>query len=166
MTLPELTVGLLIAAVALLVGTLVAVPWLARESARSALHDTATMLQLARVEALSRNHACAFLVDLDAREISVVDTNGTVTDTDDVVLQARRLPTTVSVARPDGGSAITFESVGGSLYRVQFDADGHVTSGTGELVLYGGEHYGRVIIYSAGGVRHQRWNGSSWIAGA
>ena len=121
---------------------------------------------LARVEALSRNHACAFLVDLDAREISVVDTNGTVTDTDDVVLQARRLPTTVSVARPDGGSAITFESIGGSLYRVQFDADGHVTSGTGELVLYGGEHYGRVIIYSAGGVRHQRWNGSSWIAGA
>ena len=94
--------------------------------------------------------------------MAVVDTNGTSTTVDDVVLTIRRLAPTVAVAHPDSGSPITFEDLGGSVYQVMFHADGYVSSGTGELVLYGGERYAKLVVYSAGGVRHQRWDGSSW----
>jgi len=162
MSLPELLVALALGAILLFVGTLVSVPWLAREAMRGALHDASVLLQTARMEAVSRNNACSFRIDLSTRTMSVVNMNDTSTTTDDVILRSRQLPTPVAVAHPDSGSPVTFEFVSGAVYRVVFDPDGYVTSGAGELVLYGGERFGKVLVYSAGGIRYERWNGSSW----
>jgi Tfp pilus assembly protein FimT len=162
MSLPEVVVALALGAILFVAGTVVSVPWLAREASRGALHDARVLLQTARMEAVRRNHACSFQIDLGARTMAVVDMNGTSTTADDVNLRSRALPAPVAVARPDAGAPVTFELVGGSVYRVVFDPHGYVTSGAGELVLYGGERYGRIRVYSAGGVRHERWDGSSW----
>lgn len=162
MTLPEMLAVLAIGAVLLLVGSVVSVPWLARESMRSGLHDASVLIRVARMEAVSRNRPCSFRFDVGARTMSVMDMNGTSTPTDDVVLASRRLAPAVALAHPTSGPPITFEAVGGSVYQVVFHPDGYVSSGTGELVLYGGERYSKLVVYSAGGVRHQRWNGSSW----
>jgi Tfp pilus assembly protein FimT len=162
MSLPEVLIALALGAIMLFVSTLVSVPWLAREAMRGALHDASVLLRTARMEAVGRNNACSFRIDLSTRTMFVVDMNDTSTTTDDVVLRSRRLPAPVAVAHPDSGSPVTFEFVGGSVYRVVFHPDGYVTSGTGELVLFGGERYGKVLVYSAGGVRHQRWDGASW----
>ena len=48
----------------------------------------------------------------------------------------------------------------------EFDPDGHVSTGAGEMVLCSGERYGKVIVYSAGGVRYERWDGLAWVAGS
>lgn len=146
----------------LFVGTLVSVPWLAREAMRGSLHDASVLLQTARMEAVSRNHACSFRIDLGTRTMSVVDMNDPGTTADDVILRTRRLPEPVAVTHPEAGAPITFEFVSGTVYRVVFDPDGYVSSGTGDLVLYGGERFGRVRVYSAGGIRRERWDGSAW----
>jgi Tfp pilus assembly protein FimT len=150
----------------LVLGTLATVPWLARETMRGALHDAGTLLRVARTEAVKRSHDCRFIVDLSARTMSVVDTNGTSNSSDDLVLRRTRLPSVVSVARPDEGSAITFAEASGSVYLVQFDPGGYVSSGAGEMVLYGGECYRKLVVHSAGGVGYERWNGSSWAQGS
>jgi len=164
MSLPELVVALALGVILLFAGTVVSVPWLAREASRGALYDARVLLQTARMEAVRRSHACSFEIDLSTRTMEVVDMNGTSTTTDDVVLRTRQLPGPVAVAHPTSGSPVTFEFVGGSRYRVVFDPHGYVTSGAGELVLFGGERYGRVRVYSAGGLRNERWDGSSWTA--
>jgi prepilin-type N-terminal cleavage/methylation domain-containing protein len=164
LSLLELLVVLALGIILLWMGTLVSVPWLARESMRGTLHEASVLLQTARLEAVSRNTACSFRIDLSTRTMAVVDMNDTSTTTDDEVLQTRRLPSPVAVAHPSAGSPVTFEFVSGSLYRVVFDPDGYVSSGAGELVLYGGTQYGKVLVYSAGGIRHQRWDGSSWTS--
>ena len=161
-SLPELLIALALGAGLLLVGTLASVPWLAREAMRGATHDASVLLQTARIEAVARNNPCSFRIDLSTRTMSVVDMKDPSTTADDVILRTRQLPTPVSVAHPQAGSPVTFEFLGGSVYRVVFDPDGYVISGAGELVLYGGEQYGKVLVYSAGGVRHERWTGSSW----
>jgi Tfp pilus assembly protein FimT len=162
MSLLELLVTLALAAILLVAGTVVSVPWLAREAMRGSLHEASILLQTARIEAVARNHPCSFRIDLNNRTMSVVDMNDTSTTTDDVTLRTRQLPTPVAVAHPEAGSPVTFENVGSGVYRVVFDPDGYVSSGSGELVMYGGERYGKVLVYSAGGVRHQRWTGSAW----
>ena len=59
------------------VGTVATVPWLARETMLSTLHDAGTLLQVARMEAVRLNHGCRFIVDPAARTMTVVDGNGT-----------------------------------------------------------------------------------------
>jgi Tfp pilus assembly protein FimT len=163
-TLAELLVVLTLVAAVVAVGTAVTVPQIARQTMRSSLHTGGAMLRWTRTEAVKRDHACRFVVDLGARTMSVVDTQGTGTTTDDEILRQATLPTVVSVARPDVGSPITF-SGSSPVYHVEFHADGYVTSGAGEMVFCSGTHYDKVTVYSAGGVHYQQWNGSSWIDG-
>jgi prepilin-type N-terminal cleavage/methylation domain-containing protein len=162
LSLLELLAALALGTLLIFVGTLVSVPWLAREAMRGSLHDASVLLQTARMEAVSRNHPCSFRIDVGARTMSIVDMNDPGTTADDVVLQTRRLPEPVAVTHPTAAAPVTFELVGGTLYRVVFDPDGYVSSGAGDLVLYGGEQFGRVRVYSAGGIRHERWDGSAW----
>ena len=163
-TLAELLVVLTLVAAVVAVGTAVTVPQIARETMRSSLHTGGALLRVARTEAVKRNRACKFVVDLGARTLSVVDTQGTGTTTDDETLRKVSLPTVVSIARPDAGSPI---SLAGSspVYYVEFHADGYVTSGAGEMVFCSGTHYDKITVYSAGGVHYQQWNGSGWIDG-
>ena len=64
-------------------------PWLVRERMRSAIYDVQTLVQLARVEAVNRNQNCRFVIDTDTRTLWVMDTVGTSTRSDDVVLYSR-----------------------------------------------------------------------------
>jgi Tfp pilus assembly protein FimT len=166
MTLSELMVVITVATMVMAFGAVATVPRLARETMRSALHDGGTLLRAARIESVKRNRACSFVIDLNARTMSVVDTNGTATSTDDVIIRQSRLPSVVSVSRPDAGSPITFALVSGNVYQVEFNSDGHVSTGAGEMVLCAGEWYDKVLVYSAGGVRYERWNGTSWSQGS
>ena len=164
-TLSELLIVLTLATMVMAVGAVATVPRIARESMRGALHNIGTLVRVAQLESVKRNRACRFVVDLAARTLSVVDTNGTTTPTDDSTIRSLTMPSIVSVARPDTGSPITFTPASG-VYHVEFDPDGHVSTGAGEIVLCSGERYGKVVVYSAGGVRYERWNGLSWVAGS
>ena len=81
-----------------------------------------------------------------------------------LVLRWAAFPSVVSVARPDAGPPITFAGAD-PVYTVEFHPDGYVASGAGEMVLCSGTHYDKVLVYSAGGVRYEQWDGSSWIEG-
>lgn len=153
-----IAVGMMILAA----GALAIVPWLAREVMRGSLHNAGTLVQVARTEAVKRNHGCRFVVDLSTRAMSVVDTNGTESPNDDRVLRRAQLPSVVGVARPDGGPAITFTTESDAVYVVEFDPDGSVSTGAGEMVLYAGDSYQKLAVYAAGGMRYEKWDGSSW----
>jgi prepilin-type N-terminal cleavage/methylation domain-containing protein len=165
LTLLELMVVMVISGLIIAAGSLFTVSAIASETMRSTLHDAGGLLQMARIEAVKRTHECRFVVDPTARTMSVVDTNGTSTSTDDVVLRVSSIPQVVALARPDVGSPITF-SPSGSTYVVNFDQDGYVNAGSGEMVLFGGERYDRLTVYAAGGVRYEKWNGSAWVPGS
>lgn len=165
MTVSELLIVFTLATMVMALGAVATVPRIARESMRGALHNIGSLVRAARLESVKRNRSCRFVVDLTARTLSVVDTNGTASVSDDTTLRSLLLPSIVSVARPDAGSPITFTLASG-VYHVEFDPDGHVSTGAGEIVLCSGERYGKVIVYSAGGVRYQKWDGLSWVAGS
>ena len=164
-TLLELMLVLVVGSLLVATGSLFAVSALASETMRSTLHDAGSLLQMARLEAVKRNHECRFVVDPPARTMSVVDTNGTAMTGDDVGLAVRPIPQVVALARPDAGSPITFYPKG-STYVVDFDQDGYVNQGSGEMVLFGGTRYDRLIVYAAGGVHYEKWDGSAWVAGS
>ena len=164
-TVSELLIVLTLATMLMALGAVATVPRIAHEQMHGALHNIGTLVRAARLESVKRNRACRFVVNLTTRTLSIVDTNGTATATDDETLRSLAIPSIVSVARPDTGSPITFTEVSG-VYHVEFSPDGHVSTGAGEIVLCSGERYGKVIVYGAGGVRYQKWDGLSWVAGS
>jgi prepilin-type N-terminal cleavage/methylation domain-containing protein len=165
-TLAELLIVLAVASLALLAVGTYAVPWVAREGLRSAIYDVQTYMQLARIEAISRNRDCRFAVDTSTNRISVLDTVGTVAVGDDILLYESDIPDTVSFARPDTGSAVTLDNVSGSIFQARFGNDGIVNLGTGEVHMFGGSKYEKVEVFGAGGIRIQKWNGTSWTIGS
>ena len=165
MTLSELLIVLTMLTMVMALGAVTTVPRIAREEMRGTLHGVGTLVRAAQLESVKRNRACRFVVDLTSRTLSVVDTNGTATLTDDITIRSLTMPSIVSVARPDTGSPITFTLASG-VYHVEFDPDGHVSTGAGEIVLFSGARYGKVIVYSAGGVRYEKWDGDSWVEGS
>jgi prepilin-type N-terminal cleavage/methylation domain-containing protein len=163
MTLVELVVVLGLAAVVILTTVVYAMPWISRERARSAVYKMQSYMQLTRIEAVSRNQPCRFLVDTSTRTLQVLDGNGTTITTDDILLHQTTLPPVVTFVRPDSGSAVTLTQIGAStVYETIFTSEGVVFSGTGIVALYGGEEFNRVQIQGAGGVMVEQWNGSVW----
>lgn len=161
-TLVEL-LGVLVLSVSIIaLGTAVTVPQIARQTMRSSLHTGGALMRSARVEAVKRHRASKFVVNLGARTMSVVDTMGTSTTTDDVVLHWAALPSVVSVARPDAGAPITFAG-SDPIYTVEFHPDGYVSSGAGEMVLCSGTFYDKITVFTAGGIKYEQWNGSAWV---
>ncbi len=165
-TLTELLIVLAVASLGLLAVGTYAVPWIAREGLRSAMYDMQTYMQLARIEAISRNRDCRFVIDTATNRIGVLDTAGTPSLGDDILLYESDLPDTVSFARPDTGSAVTINHISGTVYQTLFGNDGIVSLGTGEVVLFGGSTYERVQVFGAGGIRIQKWNGTKWAIGS
>jgi len=163
MTLFELVFVLLLASIALVATTTYTLPWIARERSRSAVYDVQSYLQLTRIEAVSRNRECRFVVDTDSRILKVYDSNATSSTGDDRLLYETTLPSQVQFARPDSGAAVTLSQIGSSSqYETVFSSDGIVTEGTGEVAVFGGNEYNRVLVYAAGGVTVDRWSGSNW----
>ena len=152
--------ALIACAVAFTVG--VAVPWLGRESLRSATHDLRTALELDRMEAVKRNRPCRFVLDTTLRSFEVWDGMGTAGSGDDVLLRHADLPATVQFVDPQGGAPVTFAALGGTAFQVVFNADGTVGAGEGAAFLSGGGIYRKLSLEIAGGMRVTRWTGTAW----
>ncbi len=166
MSLAEVTVVMVLVAVITTAVATYSIPWLGREEMRGAVYTVQEYLQLARVQAVSRNRDCRFLIDSSSRQVSVTDLNDPADATDDLSLHSATLSSRVTFARPDPGPAVTLASVSGSLYQATFSSDGSVTAGAGLIALQGGDASYRINLYGAGGVRVERWDGSSWVAGS
>jgi len=166
MTLFELMLVISLASVAVVATATYTLPWLAREKSRSAVYDVQSYLQLARIEAVSRNRNCRFVLDTSTRVVQVFDGNGTDASTntsDDTLLYEASLPSKVQFVRPDSGTPVTLSPIGSSgQYQTEFTSDGIVTLGTGEVAVFAGNEYNRVLVYGAGGVTVDRWSGSGW----
>ena len=96
LTLIELIV--VVAVVSVMVGITVAysLPWLAKETMRSGANDVQSFMQLAKIEAVSRNRECRFVVDASSGTLEVWDSLGTDDDSDDVRLHLSSLPTSIA----------------------------------------------------------------------
>ena len=164
-TVELLTVCVLLTAV-MTIAVTVSMPMVTREATVSAVYSIQNHLQLARVEAVSRNRICRFVVDAASREYSVFDSMGTSSLLDDVVLHKDHLPVTVTFASPDGTPPVTLGSLGGGTYGTSFQSDGTVVSGVGDLMLFGGNEFRRVSLFAGGGVGLDRWTGSAWTTGS
>ena len=61
---------------------------------------------------------------------------------------------------------MTLNQIGTSTrYETVIDSMGIVAAGTGEVYLAGGERFGRLSVYAAGGVDLRSWSGSAWKPG-
>ena len=167
MTLIETLLVVAVASLALMATAAYSVPWIAREKMRGAVYDVQLYMQLARVEAVSRNTDCRMVVDTASGTLQVLDSIGTAGIYDDILLYQRSLPDSVEFNRPDIGSAVTLAQIGGSdSYQAIFTSNGTVTSGIGEVVIHGGEQYGKVSVYGAGGTQVEKWNNGAWHVGS
>jgi prepilin-type N-terminal cleavage/methylation domain-containing protein len=166
MTLLELVIVLAVALAAVAITGALSGPWIARESMRGAVGNVNSYLQLAKIEAVSRNHPCRFVVDTSAGTVEVWDTMGTGTLSDDTNLYLATLPSAVAFERPTSGAAVTLFQLGGSSrYHTVFTSDGIAAVGTGQVFLHGGDGYGTIRVHAAGGVDVAYWNGSAWRTG-
>jgi len=166
-TLLELVSVLAIAVVLLALAMLVAQPMIGNESGRGAVYELQTMAQLARMEAVARNRECRLLLCPTSREVLVTDTRGTTADpSDDEVLHGTVLPEAVTFERPDAGSAVTWANIGGSpeWFQVRFGSDGIVEAGEGDVVVHGGQRYGKVAVFVSGGTQVTSWKAGAWKA--
>ncbi len=159
MTLAELLVALALATAVLVVATTFSIPMLARETMRSSVYDVQMTMQVARVEAVTRNRNTRFDLNRAQRWVRVIDL-----ETGEE-LHRRQLPSAVSFARPDAGQAVTLPPAGPVMHQVTFFADGTVNNG-GDVCLHGGNDYRKLSLYGAGGVQIERWTGSKWVSGS
>jgi Tfp pilus assembly protein FimT len=167
MTLIEVLLVVALASLVLAAAAVYSVPWLYRESMRGAIYDVQTYVQLARIEAVSRNRDCRLVVDTGSGTLQVLDMNGTVNPIDDTLLYEQRLPGSVTFADPGGGAAVTLNQIGTTpLYQVRFNADGTVVAGAGSVNLFGGQRYGRISVFAAGGTQVERWSDGAWHVGS
>ena len=51
-------------------------------------------------------------------------------------------------------------------YQTVFTSDGMVVLGQGEVCLLGGQRFGRISVFGAGGIQVERWTGSAWYVGS
>ncbi|HEV8702736.1 MAG TPA: prepilin-type N-terminal cleavage/methylation domain-containing protein [Candidatus Polarisedimenticolia bacterium] len=72
MSLAELTVVMVLVAVVTTAVATYSIPWLGREEMRGAVYTIQEYLQLARVQAVSRNRDCRFLIDSVSRQVRAI----------------------------------------------------------------------------------------------
>ncbi|HEU4402962.1 MAG TPA: GspH/FimT family pseudopilin [Candidatus Polarisedimenticolia bacterium] len=166
MSLAEISIVLALAAIVITVAVTYALPWIGREEMRGAVYQVQTHLQLARIQAVTRNRSCRFVIDGASGRVQVFDLVDPASATDDIQLADLTLPSTVAFSRPDSGSAITLTAGSGTQYLATFAADGSVSDAAGEIVLKGGDRYDKVTLYGAGGIRVEHWDGSAWTVGS
>jgi Tfp pilus assembly protein FimT len=164
MTLIELMITMALIAAMVAGAAAFSVPWIARESARSAAHQLVSALQLTKMEAVKRNVDCRMTVETDLRRLRIWDSVGTSSTVDDILIFTVQLPEGIAFARPDSGDPVTFASIDSTTFALTFASDGSVSAGQGEVVLYGGGAYRRLSVYVAGGMEIQVWDGEAWGA--
>jgi len=163
----ELLIVVAIVSVAVTVTVVYSTPWMVRESMRGAANHVSSFMQLTKIEAVSRNRDCRFLIDVSKAEIEIWDSLGSDDVSDDVRLHRSSIPSHVSFARPDSGDVITLDPVAPSVsYQTVFTSDGLVSDGVGGVYLHGGETFGSILVHAAGGVEIRYWNGTAWREGS
>ncbi len=166
MTLIELLTVLAVASIAMSVTAVYSVPWMARQTMHSAVHDVQGLMQIAKMEAVSRNRDCRFVVDTTDGALQVWDTIGTSDRDDDRLMHSRVLSDSVGFARPDVGNPVTLDPISGTAsFEAVFTAQGAVDSGTGDVFLRGGDTFAAVAVHGAGGIEISHWSGTSWKDG-
>jgi prepilin-type N-terminal cleavage/methylation domain-containing protein len=166
MTLTELVTVVAVGSLLMSTAIVFALPMIARETMRSAVHDTTSFLQLARMEAASRNRPCRFTVNTSTGSLEVWDMNGTDDTDDDLQLHVGRIPNEVIFQRPDSGAPVTLAPVDlDGTYAAVFTPSGVVSAGAGEVVYQGGGAFGRIALHAAGGLEITYWSGSHWGRG-
>src|SRR3972149_6618929 len=104
-SMPEILIVLVLVAITLLVALTYYLAWLNAEEIRSAVYQTQMLIQLTRVESVTRNRACAFVINASSRRIQVRDLNDTPTDpSDDISLADMVLSSKVEFTSPDGNT--------------------------------------------------------------
>jgi len=142
------------------------VPWMAKQTMRAAVHDVRSFMQLTKIEAVSRNRECRFVVDTLAGELQVWDMLGNSDPTDDVLLHDGRVPDSVGFDRPDFGAAVTLQTIDATTFQTVFNSDGTVAAGPGDVFFFSAESFGRIGVHAAGGTTISYWNGSAWQVGS
>lgn len=166
MTFVEVLIVLILLSIIALVSLSYASSWIRREKVRSSAYVIQTHLQMARVEAMSRNRDTRFTIDEDSGTIQVVDLVDPSDNSDDVVITTVELPSEIEFDRPDGGSSISLNNLSGNVYEATFRQDGVVTSGSGDVCIAKDEAYKRVSVYVAGGVHVRSWRDGQWVEGS
>jgi hypothetical protein len=158
----EALVVLGISATALLVALPHSLRWLSALESSGAVYQTQMLLQLARMEAVSRNRACRYEISTLTRRVTVYDLNDPADASDDVAIASERVPSRIGFGDPQGHPAITLESLGGGRYGATFASDGSVSAGIGRIEFEAKGDFRRVSLLGAGGTRAERWNGTLW----
>lgn len=156
---------LALASLALLTALGYSVSWMGAEEARSVVYQVQTFMQLARVEAITRNRACRFELDQEAHRIRIWDLNNPADTTDDLLLSESEISSRVTFGDPEGGPAVTLASLGGKRYHATFGSSGGVSAGSGSVSIRGRDRFQRISLYGAGGTRVERWSGETWQVG-
>jgi prepilin-type N-terminal cleavage/methylation domain-containing protein len=165
-TLIELVTVVAVASMMLVSAIGYSLPWMAKQTMRSAVQDVRSLMQLAKIEAVSRNQDCRFVVDMAAGTLEVWDMAGNTDPTDDVLLHDRVIAETVSFERPDIGNVVTLQAVDTSIFQTVFQSDGSVSAGVGGVFFHSAGSFGRVDVQAAGGTATSYWNGSAWQLGS
>lgn len=161
-SMPELLIVVVLVGLTLMVAVSYSLAWLNAEEIRSSVYQTQMLVQLARVESVTRNRACDFTIDSSTRSAQVHDLNDLADTTDDITLANVLLSSKVNFASPDGNPAISLTNLSGTTYQALFASDGSVTSGAGVITLQGKDSYQRVSLFAAGGTKVQGWDGTAW----
>ena len=164
-SLVEILVFVVLLGIVVLIAAGLSPTMLGREDSRGAASTVQAFAQLARMEAVGRNHACLFAVDAASRTLEVVDLNNPADPADDLLISRTQLSSRVRFAAPSG-TAISLATLSTGRYGTVFTSDGAVQSGAGFVSIGGGERFDRVTIYGAGGMAAERWDGSSWVTGS
>ena len=122
MSLAEVTIVMVLVAIITTAVATYSIPWLGREEMRGAVYTIQEYLQLARVQAVSRNRDCRFLIDSGSRRVSVVDLNDPSTASDDISLYSATLSSRVTFVRPDTGSAVTLATGQNTVFDLAIDS--------------------------------------------
>ena len=162
-TMVELLMVVVFAAIIVVITLYASTSFIGRSSMRGATTEMVSFLQLARIEAVSRNRDCRFVVDTASRALEIWDSMGTMSTADDVRIHAATVPSVVNFGRPDVGATVTLDPIGTSDFQTIVASDGTVSVGVGSVFLAGAESYGCIDVQAAGGVQILYWNGSAWV---
>src|SRR6266705_2244353 len=122
MSLAEVTVVMVVVAIIATAAATYTIPWLGREEMRGAVYQVQQYLQLARVDAISRNRSCRFQIDTSSRRMTVIDLNDPASTTDDILLNDARLhPRRGS---PGAGASLRRSRGGGADVHLRHEGDG------------------------------------------
>ena len=167
LSLVELLITLAIFALVAMTAALYSTDSIARARGREESYKLLSFLQTARMEAVSRNRACTFVLDTAGRTIRVMDSAGTSDPSDDTILTQVALDKRVTFTSPvSGPGPITLVSGSGATWLATFSPEGTVPGGAGFVSIKSGSRFDRVTLFAAGAAKVERWTGSAWSQGS